>query len=169
MIVNCNWVDTRWQQYSTHLHTNSTWSNTINNLIGKGARRARLCGYFLNRKKSYSTRFCDWSYPRDYAILSRISHFHKRSTFLDRISFFHIVTALYQRCAWFLYVRPFVKKKLRAKWPPATRNRRQNGCKAREESQHNTDIGTRTHAYGCTNFPNECSSHFQILGVKTVT
>jgi hypothetical protein len=23
-IFNCNWVDTRWQQYSTHLHTNST-------------------------------------------------------------------------------------------------------------------------------------------------
>jgi hypothetical protein len=23
-IFNCNWVDTRWQQYSTHLHTNNT-------------------------------------------------------------------------------------------------------------------------------------------------
>jgi hypothetical protein len=23
-IFNRNWVDTRWQQYSTHLHTNST-------------------------------------------------------------------------------------------------------------------------------------------------
>jgi hypothetical protein len=23
-MYNCNWVDTRWQQYSTHLHTNST-------------------------------------------------------------------------------------------------------------------------------------------------
>ena len=29
--VNCNWVDTRWQQYSTHLHTNSTQNDTINN------------------------------------------------------------------------------------------------------------------------------------------
>ena len=28
--VNCNWVATRWQQYSTHLHTNSTQNNTIN-------------------------------------------------------------------------------------------------------------------------------------------
>ena len=27
--VNCNWVDTRWQQYSTHLHKNSTQNNTI--------------------------------------------------------------------------------------------------------------------------------------------
>jgi hypothetical protein len=28
-IFNCNWVDTRWQQYSTHLHRNST-QNTEN-------------------------------------------------------------------------------------------------------------------------------------------
>jgi hypothetical protein len=28
-IYNCNWVDTRWQQYSSHLHTNST-QNTPN-------------------------------------------------------------------------------------------------------------------------------------------
>jgi hypothetical protein len=27
--VNFNWVDTRWQQYSTHLHTDST-HNTQN-------------------------------------------------------------------------------------------------------------------------------------------
>jgi len=30
IFVNCNWVDTLWQQYSTHLHTNSTQNNTIN-------------------------------------------------------------------------------------------------------------------------------------------
>jgi hypothetical protein len=24
IFVNCNWVVTRWQQYSTHLHTNNT-------------------------------------------------------------------------------------------------------------------------------------------------
>jgi hypothetical protein len=29
LLFNCNWVDTRWQQYSTHLHTNST-QNTEN-------------------------------------------------------------------------------------------------------------------------------------------
>jgi hypothetical protein len=28
-IINCNWVDTRWQQYSTHIHTNRT-QNTEN-------------------------------------------------------------------------------------------------------------------------------------------
>jgi hypothetical protein len=27
--VNCSWVATRWQQYSTHLHTNSTQNNTM--------------------------------------------------------------------------------------------------------------------------------------------
>jgi hypothetical protein len=28
-IFNCNWVDTWWQQSSTHLHTNSTQYNTM--------------------------------------------------------------------------------------------------------------------------------------------
>jgi hypothetical protein len=28
-IFNCNWIDTRWQYYSTHFHTNST-QNTEN-------------------------------------------------------------------------------------------------------------------------------------------
>ena len=27
-IHNCNWVATRWQQYSTHLHTNNTQNDT---------------------------------------------------------------------------------------------------------------------------------------------
>jgi hypothetical protein len=29
IFVNCNWVDTRWQYYSTHLHTNNTQNNTM--------------------------------------------------------------------------------------------------------------------------------------------
>jgi len=36
IFVNCNWVDTQWQQYSIHLHTNSTQNNTINNFGRKG-------------------------------------------------------------------------------------------------------------------------------------
>jgi len=28
IFVNCNWIDTRWQQYSTHLHTNNTQNRT---------------------------------------------------------------------------------------------------------------------------------------------
>ena len=30
VFVNRNCVDTRWQQYSTHLHTNNTQKNTVN-------------------------------------------------------------------------------------------------------------------------------------------
>jgi hypothetical protein len=30
IFVNCGCVATRWQQYSTHLHTNSTQNNTVN-------------------------------------------------------------------------------------------------------------------------------------------
>ena len=29
LYFNCSWVDTRWQQYSTHLHTNSTQNSTM--------------------------------------------------------------------------------------------------------------------------------------------
>jgi hypothetical protein len=28
IFVNCSWVATRWQQYSTHLHTNNTLNDT---------------------------------------------------------------------------------------------------------------------------------------------
>jgi len=28
IFVNCNWVDTRWQTYSTHLHTNNKQNDT---------------------------------------------------------------------------------------------------------------------------------------------
>jgi hypothetical protein len=31
IFVKCNWIDTRWQWYSTHLYTNNTQNNTINN------------------------------------------------------------------------------------------------------------------------------------------
>ena len=35
IFINCNWVDTRWQQYSTHLHTNNTQNTKLTNLVGK--------------------------------------------------------------------------------------------------------------------------------------
>jgi hypothetical protein len=31
IFINCSWVVTRWQQFSTHLHTNSTQNDTKNN------------------------------------------------------------------------------------------------------------------------------------------
>ena len=30
IFVNCNWVDTRWQQYSSRLHTNNTQTEQHN-------------------------------------------------------------------------------------------------------------------------------------------
>jgi len=35
--INCNWVVTRWQQYSSHLHTNNTQNDTT---IWENAGRA---------------------------------------------------------------------------------------------------------------------------------
>jgi len=45
IFVNCNWVDTWWQEYSTHTHKqyierHNNKNNTINSLIGKSAGRA---------------------------------------------------------------------------------------------------------------------------------
>ena len=33
IFLNCNWIDTRWQQYSTLLHTNNTQNNTMKHNI----------------------------------------------------------------------------------------------------------------------------------------
>jgi len=41
IFVNYNWFDTRWQQYSTHLHTNDTQNNTIN--LGSVRAVPRVC------------------------------------------------------------------------------------------------------------------------------
>jgi len=42
---NCSWVDNRWQWYRTHLHTNNTQKDTVNNLTGKSAGRAPSLPY----------------------------------------------------------------------------------------------------------------------------
>jgi hypothetical protein len=46
IFVNCSWVGTRWQWYSTHLHTNNTWNNTVNNkttrITNKTAQKTNL-------------------------------------------------------------------------------------------------------------------------------
>jgi hypothetical protein len=48
LFVNCNWVDTRWQQNSTHLHTNSTQNTengtyiTIKKNLGNAGRAPSL-------------------------------------------------------------------------------------------------------------------------------
>jgi hypothetical protein len=40
-LLNCNWVDTRWQWHSTHLHTNNTQNDT--KIFGRVLAVPRLC------------------------------------------------------------------------------------------------------------------------------
>ena len=42
--LNCNWAVTRWQYYSTHLHTNSTQNNTNNNRTTQITTDLEECG-----------------------------------------------------------------------------------------------------------------------------
>ena len=44
IFVNCNWVVTRWQQYSTYLHTNNTQYNTNNNRTTQITTNFEECG-----------------------------------------------------------------------------------------------------------------------------
>jgi hypothetical protein len=52
IFVNCNWVATRWQQYSTHLHTNNTQNDTKQTVhrttqkFRKGVAVPSLCGFY---------------------------------------------------------------------------------------------------------------------------
>jgi hypothetical protein len=46
IFVNCNWVDTRWQWYSTHLHINNTYNNTINNKTNNKQNNINLEEYW---------------------------------------------------------------------------------------------------------------------------
>jgi hypothetical protein len=52
IFVNCNWVATRWQKYSTHIHTNNTQNDTKQTIYRttQKLRRVRavprLCGFY---------------------------------------------------------------------------------------------------------------------------
>jgi len=46
--INCNWVVTRWQQYSTHLHTNNTQSDTKQTIHRTTQQLGNNTTYFLN-------------------------------------------------------------------------------------------------------------------------
>jgi hypothetical protein len=62
--VNCSWVDTRWQQYSTHLHTNNTQNDkkqTIHRTTQKTIHR--------------TTQKCNWN-SADRAPSWRVRTFH---------------------------------------------------------------------------------------------
>jgi hypothetical protein len=51
-IFNCNWVATRWQQCSTHIHTNNTQNDTKHTIhtttqkLGRVRAVPRLCGFY---------------------------------------------------------------------------------------------------------------------------
>jgi hypothetical protein len=51
-IFNCNWVVTRWQQYSTHIYTNNTENDTKQTIhtttqkLGRVRAVPRLCGFY---------------------------------------------------------------------------------------------------------------------------
>ena len=49
IFINCNWVDTRWQQYSTHLHTNSTHNDTKQTICNAYPRRGLIFHQVLHR------------------------------------------------------------------------------------------------------------------------
>ena len=44
VFLNCNWVVTRWQQYSTHLHTNNTQNDTKQNNTQNNTTILGECG-----------------------------------------------------------------------------------------------------------------------------
>jgi hypothetical protein len=52
IFVNCNWVATRWQQYSAHIHTNNTQNDTKQTIyktkqkLGRVRTVPRLCGLY---------------------------------------------------------------------------------------------------------------------------
>ena len=51
IFVNCNWIYTRWQCYSTHIHTNNTYNNTNNNRttqITTNLEECRPCPVFVS-------------------------------------------------------------------------------------------------------------------------
>ena len=71
IFVNCNWVATRWQQYSAHLHTNNRWNDT--KIFGRVWAVPRLCelypGICLQLRKKH----------RKPSVISQ-----KRHDFLDK-------------------------------------------------------------------------------------
>jgi len=48
IFVNISWVDTRWQEYSTHLHINSTQNNTMKQNI---QNRTYIIIKYINKNK----------------------------------------------------------------------------------------------------------------------
>ena len=71
-IFNCNWVVTRWQQYSTHIHTNNTENDTKQTIhrttqkLGRVRAVPCLCGFYPG--------ICLTTEEKAWKILSQGSH-----------------------------------------------------------------------------------------------
>jgi hypothetical protein len=55
VFVNSNWVDTWWQQYSTHLHTNSKQHNTMKQNTQNGTYITIRIHNLQNQTAAYKT------------------------------------------------------------------------------------------------------------------
>jgi len=58
ILVNCNWVVTRWQHYSTHLHTNNTQKTQNKQYIEQHNNLYDIlvkCNWVVTRWQQYST------------------------------------------------------------------------------------------------------------------
>jgi hypothetical protein len=60
IIINCNWVDTLWRQYSTHLHTIST-QNTENG-THITIKKKKLGSKLGSAGRAPSLRIIPWPY-----------------------------------------------------------------------------------------------------------
>ena len=116
--VNWNWVDTRWQQYSAHLHTNITQNNTIdtNNTLG-GSSTVHIYTQTLHRTTQSTqtihrtTQLTTWlgrvravpvfaSYSLAFALQLRKKHWKTCQTSVFRYLLFPVTLA-----TWCIFCR----------------------------------------------------------------
>ena len=57
IFVNCNWVATRWQWYSTHLHTHNTQNDTKQKIHRTTQK------FWKNANRAPSLRVIRWHLP----------------------------------------------------------------------------------------------------------
>jgi hypothetical protein len=64
LLYNCNWVESRWQQYSTHLHTNSTQNRENGTHIT--IKRKHLRSKLWSAGRAPSLRVIPWHLPYNW-------------------------------------------------------------------------------------------------------
>jgi hypothetical protein len=66
IFVNCNWVATRWRWYSTHLHTNNTQNNTINNETIRITKKQHKQQIWKSAGRAQYLRVLPWHLPYNW-------------------------------------------------------------------------------------------------------